>query len=158
MDALTADEIFLFEGFRLDGRAGGLFRADENGVLVPVPLGTRALDLLVLMVRRQGDLVSKDEIMTEIWPGTVVEDSNLPTQISTLRRVLDRGRSNGSCIQTVVGRGYRFVAAVTQPAADAPSSLVNGGAGHDEDDVPNIVALLLASSMPVAASRRPHRR
>ena len=158
MDALTADEVFLFEGFRLDRRAGGLFRADGNGVLVPMPIGSRALDLLILLVGRQGDLVSKDEIMTAIWPGTVVEDSNLPTQISTLRRVLDRGRSNGSCIQTVVGRGYRFVAAVTQPAADAPSSLVNGGAGHDEDDVPNIVALLLASSMPVAASRRPHRR
>src|SRR5262249_18447194 len=42
-----------------------------------------------------------------------------PTQISTLRRVLDVGRSNESCIQTVAGRGYRFVAAVTHPAADA---------------------------------------
>jgi adenylate cyclase len=158
MDALTADEIFLFEGFRLDRRAGGLFRADENGVLIPVPLGSRALDLLVLMVRRQGDLVSKNEIMSAIWPGTVVEDSNLPTQISTLRRVLDRRRSNGSCIQTVAGRGYRFVAAVTHHPAEERSSSLNGGAGCAEDDAPELITLPPASSMPVAASRRPHRR
>jgi DNA-binding winged helix-turn-helix (wHTH) protein len=106
-------EIFLFEGFRLDQRAGGLFRAGENGVLAPVTIGSRALDLLTLLVKRHGDLVSKDEIMTAVWPEMIVEDSNLPTQISALRRVLDRGRSNGSFIQTVAGRGYRFVAAVT---------------------------------------------
>ena len=150
MDALTADEVFLFEGFRLDRRAGGLFRADGNGVLVPMPIGSRALDLLILLVGRQGDLVSKDEIMTAIWPGTVVEDSNLPTQISTLRRVLDRGRSNGSCIQTVAGRGYRFVAAVTHHPAREQSSSLNGGAGRAEDNA----ALLPVPSIPVAASRR----
>jgi len=158
MDALTAEEIFLFEGFCLNRRAGGLFRADETGVLVAVPLGTRALDLLILMVRRQGDLVSKNEIMSAIWPGTVVEDSNLPTQISTLRRVLDRGRSNGSCIQTVAGRGYRFVAAVTHHPAEERSSSLNGGAGRAEDHAPELITLPPASSTPVAASRRPHRR
>lgn len=115
MDALSADEVFLFEGFRLDGRAGGLFRADENGIWVPVALGSRALELLILLVRQHGDLVTKDEIMTSVWPGLVVEDSNLPTQISALRRILDGGRPQGSCIQTVSGRGYRFVAPVTHP-------------------------------------------
>jgi adenylate cyclase len=118
MDGL-AEDVFLFEGFRLDRRAGGLFRADENGLPVPVAIGARALDLLILLVRRHGDLVSKDEIMTAVWPSMIVEDSNLPTQISALRRVLDQERSNGSCIQTVAGRGYRFVAAVTHAAAEA---------------------------------------
>jgi TolB-like protein/DNA-binding winged helix-turn-helix (wHTH) protein/Tfp pilus assembly protein PilF len=134
MDALAVMEIFLFEDFRLDRRAGGLFRADENGVLVPVAIGSRALDLLTLLVRRHGDLVSKDEIMAAVWPEIIVEDSNLPTQISALRRVLDIGRSNGSCIQTVAGRGYRFVAAVTHPVAEAhlgrPSMITDG---HGED-------------------------
>jgi hypothetical protein len=64
MDALAADEVFSFEGFRLDRRAGGLFRPDQNGVLVPVAIGSRALDLLILLVRRHGDLVSRDEIMS----------------------------------------------------------------------------------------------
>jgi class 3 adenylate cyclase/predicted ATPase len=120
VDELAAEEIFLFEGFRLDRRAGGLFRADENGVLVPVAIGSCALDLLILLVRRHGDLVSRDEIMTAVWRGVIVEESNLPTQISALRKVLDRGRSNGSCIQTIPGRGYRFVAPVSQRAADDP--------------------------------------
>jgi TolB-like protein/DNA-binding winged helix-turn-helix (wHTH) protein len=117
MDALSADEIFVFEGFRLDHRAGGLFRADKNGVLVPVTIGSRALDLLTLLVSRHGDLVSKDEIMTTVWLGVIVEDSNVPTQISALRRILDRGPSQKSCIQTISGRGYRFVAPVTRPNA-----------------------------------------
>ena len=118
MDALGAEEIFLFEGFRLDRGAGGLFRADGSGTQVPVAIGSRALDLLVLLVSRRGDLVGKDEIMTAVWPGLTVADSNLPTQIWALRRVLDRGRLQGSCIQTVAGRGYRFVARVTHPVAE----------------------------------------
>jgi TolB-like protein/DNA-binding winged helix-turn-helix (wHTH) protein/Flp pilus assembly protein TadD len=121
MEAIAADEIFLFEGFRLDLQKRGVFRAAENGDLVPLAVGSRALDLLVLLVRRHGDLVSKEEIMTTVWPGVIVEDSNLPTQISTLRRVLDQGRVGVSCIQTVSGRGYRFVAPVTHPGAEGLS-------------------------------------
>jgi TolB-like protein len=117
MDARAADEIFRFEGFHLDRRAGGLFRADGSGTQVPVAIGSRALDLLVLLVSRRGDLVGKNEIMTAVWPGLTVADSNLPTQIWTLRRVLDRGRLQRSCIQTVSGCGYRFVAPVTHLAA-----------------------------------------
>jgi TolB-like protein/Tfp pilus assembly protein PilF len=109
----------LWEGFRL-GRHG-LFRLDHGTVASPVALGSRALDLLRLLVERHGELVSKDEIMASVWPGTAVEDNNLTVQISTLRRVLDQGRAEGSCIQTIPGRGYRFVAAVTQVAAEKRS-------------------------------------
>jgi DNA-binding winged helix-turn-helix (wHTH) protein len=126
--ALAAEQIFLFDDFRLDRRAGGLFRMDADG-LAPIALGSRALDLLTLLVRRHGDLVSKDEIMTTVWPGVIVEDSNLPTQISALRRVVDKGRSSGSCIQTVPGRGYRFIASVSRCAVDDPEpthALLNG--------------------------------
>jgi len=118
MDALSADQLFLFEGFWLNRRSGGLFHTDENDTLVPVAIGSRALELLILLVTRHGELVSKDEIMNTVWPGMIVADSNLPTQISALRRVLDQERSNGSCIQTVAGRGYRFVAEVTHPPAE----------------------------------------
>ena len=66
--------------------------------------------------------------METVWPGRVVEDNNLTVQISTLRRVLDQARAEGSCIQTIAGKGYCFVAAVTRlgnetaapPARDAP--------------------------------------
>ncbi|MBV8119123.1 MAG: winged helix-turn-helix domain-containing protein [Alphaproteobacteria bacterium] len=124
MDARAAEEIFLFEGFRLDRGAGGLFHRDDAGSFVPVATGARALDLLILLVRRRGDLVSREEILSAVWPGMTVGDSNLPTQIWALRRVLDRGRANRSCIQTVARRGYRFVAEVAHPAADRRSTFV----------------------------------
>jgi TolB-like protein/Tfp pilus assembly protein PilF len=108
----TAD-IFLFEGFRLDRRGNGLSRRDESGAFVPVSVGLRALDVLGALVERSGDLVSKEEIMAAVWGRTVVENANLTVQISALRRILDQGRSEGSCIQTVAARGYRFTPAVT---------------------------------------------
>ena len=110
-------EIFVFGQFRLDRRTGGLFRCSEGGDPVLVPLGSRALDLLAVFLRRPGDLISKNEIMAAVWPDTVVEEANLAVQISGLRRVLDQDRAQGSCIQTVPGRGYRFIAAVVQSAA-----------------------------------------
>jgi len=121
MQGLARSEIFLFEDFRLD-RRGGLSRRDPSGAFVPVAIGSRALDILGVLIERAGEVVSKDEIIAAVWPGTVVEDSNLTVQISALRRVLDRGRSNGSCIQTVSGRGYRFAGAVSRaPPAATPS-------------------------------------
>jgi DNA-binding winged helix-turn-helix (wHTH) protein/class 3 adenylate cyclase/predicted ATPase len=109
-----------FEGFRLE--RFGLSRLVESGANEPVALGSRALELLLLLVERQGRLVTKDQIMETVWPGVAVEEGNLTVQISALRRVLDRDRAQGSCIQTIIGRGYRFVAPVTSREAAARSS------------------------------------
>src|SRR6516165_5789625 len=111
MDALVTTVVFLFVGFRLDRR--GLSRCDDQGCFVLVPLGARALEVLGVLVARSGELVTKDELLNAVWPGTVVEGSNLPVQIAALRRVLDASRADGSCIQTIPGRGYRFVAPIT---------------------------------------------
>ena len=110
---LATADIFLFEEFRLDRRDEGLSRRDERGVFVPVSIGPRALDVLGLLVERPGKLVLKEEIMAAVWGRTAVESANLTVQISALRRILDQGRSDRSCIQTVAARGYRFTAAVT---------------------------------------------
>jgi adenylate cyclase len=118
MDKVATGDIFLFEGFRLERRGGRLDRRNERGVFVPVAIGARALDVLGVLVERSGDLVSKDEIMAAAWPKTVVENGNLTVQISALRRILDDGRAEGSCIQTVARRGYRFVAAVARVEAE----------------------------------------
>ena len=129
MDAFAAEGIFLFEGFRFDQRGGGLFRVDNNCVAVLVPLGARALDVLGVLLARPGEIVSKDELIAAVWPGRIVEDSNLPTQVSALRRVLDAGRSQRSCIQTVSGRGYRFVRPATQHAVETHAGTSLGS--HD---------------------------
>jgi adenylate cyclase len=154
MQGLVQSDIFLFEDLRLD-RRGGLFRRDDAGVFVPVTVGSRALDILGVLIERAGEVVSKDEIIAAVWPGTVVEDSNLPVQISALRRVLDNGRSNGSCIQTISGRGYRFVAAVTYPATGAPAvaSWISNDA--ENEDAEDGAPVLPTSRMP---SLLPHRR
>jgi DNA-binding winged helix-turn-helix (wHTH) protein len=117
MDALATADVFLFEGCRLDRRA--LFRRDQSGAFVPVPIGSRALEILGVLVERAGDLVSRDEITNAVWPGTIVEGSNLPVQIGALRRVLDEGRAGDSCIQTVARRGYRFIGVVTRGSAES---------------------------------------
>jgi DNA-binding winged helix-turn-helix (wHTH) protein/tetratricopeptide (TPR) repeat protein len=128
MDAHSSPDTLLFGLFRFD-RRGGLFRCTEDGRHLPVSIGARALAVFEALTERPGDLVTKDEIMSAAWPGTVVEEGNLTVQISTLRRVLDAGSEGGSCIQTLSGRGYRFVLPVTRPAGtQSDSALVHSTA------------------------------
>jgi len=123
MDQRGSTDIFMFEGFRFDCGDRELFRLDaaDNGAAVSI--GSRALDLLALLVERRGKLVSKSEIIDMVWAGSAIEEANLTVQISALRRVLDRGHEQNSCIQTVPGRGYRFVTPVTRVGADAHSAM-----------------------------------
>ena len=76
---------------------------------VPIELGTRALDLLVVLLEANGSLVSKDELFGRVWPGIAVSEANLKVQIAALRRALGEDRD---FIRTEFGRGYRFIAAV----------------------------------------------
>ena len=122
MDGSASGAIFQFEGFRFDRSAGSLRRENGSGVAVPLMLGSRATSLLALLVERQGELVTKDEIFATVWSGTAVEEANLTVQISAVHRILDQDRQRGSCIQTVPGRGYRFVVPVTRAA---PSDLMD---------------------------------
>src|SRR5262249_48096497 len=110
MDALNSANVVLLGSFRFDQRSGALFDLNSGA---HIPIGSRALGVLGVLVEHAGDLVPKDEIIKRVWPETVVEDANLTVHISSLRRVLDAGRLEGSCIQTVSGRGYRFVGEVT---------------------------------------------
>jgi TolB-like protein len=87
-------------------------RRRERQLLVhgtPVELGSRAFDTLLSLIDAGGALVSKPELMEQIWPGVVVEEGNLSVQIHALRRALGSDRD---LIQTVPGRGYRFVGEV----------------------------------------------
>ena len=114
MDALTRPDVLQFDRFRLHRRDGRLLRKNESGAWQPVAIGSRALEALGLLLERHDDLVSKEDLIRVVWSGAAVEDSNLTVQISALRRVLDEGRGGESCIQTVTGKGYRFVFPVTQ--------------------------------------------
>ena len=79
-----------------------------------VALGSRAFDLLAALVARRDRVVPKEELITVVWPGLVVEDNNLQVQISALRKVLGT-----EAIATVPGRGYQFTVAAASPGAAA---------------------------------------
>jgi adenylate cyclase len=154
--------IFVFDGFRFDRRGGGLFRIDSGA---QIPVGSRALDILGVLLARAGDLVSKAELMTAVWPHTVVDDGNLTVQISALRRILDDGRSQSSAIMTVPGRGYRFVVAVTghdpgswrstSPLLDKPSIAVLPFKNLSSDPEQEYFADGIAEDVITALSRYP---
>ena len=130
MDVPSSINISLFESFRLDRRSGVLFKRGERGDFAPLAMGSRALEILKVLVERAGELVTRAEIMAAVWAGTAVEDSNLNVQIAVLRRILDAGQMERSCIQTVPGRGYRFTAPVTQVVAEAqPNAVAVGMSG-----------------------------
>jgi TolB-like protein len=114
---MNHDESFVFGPFRLSvGRRELLAHG------APVALGARAFDVLLALVRREGLLATKDELMAEVWPDIVVEENNLQVQISTLRKVLGESPEGARYLLTVPGRGYRFVAEVRHAHTAAPDS------------------------------------
>src|SRR5215470_14050334 len=79
---------------------------DERRLLAsgtPVAITPRAFDLLVALVERHGRLVTKENLLAQVWPGVIVEESSVHAQISALRKVLGT-----DAITTVTGVGYRF--------------------------------------------------
>jgi DNA-binding winged helix-turn-helix (wHTH) protein len=112
-----SDDQISFGQFRLDLKGQALLRDGR-----PVPLGSRALDILGVLASARGDVVTKDQLMERVWPGRVVEENNIQVHISALRKALDDGNTNQSHIVTVPGRGYRLVRLQAPPAADQANS------------------------------------
>ncbi len=78
----------------------------------PVSLGSRALEILIALLERRGELVSKQDLMARVWPNVFVEPANLTVHMSALRRALRDGRDGHRFIVNIPGRGYCFVASV----------------------------------------------
>lgn len=105
---------FQFGDFLLVPRERLLLRDHEA-----VPLTGKAFDLLLVLVRHSGQLVSKDELLQEVWLGRFVEEVNLSVNISAIRKAL--APVGAALIQTVSKRGYRFVAPVV--TVDSPAQV-----------------------------------
>jgi predicted ATPase/DNA-binding winged helix-turn-helix (wHTH) protein len=108
---------YAFGSFRLLPERRLLLRDGEA-----VRIGGRALDILTVLVTRRGEIVGKRELMTLVWPTLFVEEGNLKVNMNALRRVLGDAPDGTPHIATVIGRGYRFVAAVTVEAATEVSA------------------------------------
>jgi non-specific serine/threonine protein kinase len=124
-----------FGRFLLDSRRREL-RMD--GVLVPT--GGRAFDILAMLVAADGQLVTKDELMSRVWPGRFVEENNLQFQISTLRKALGADRD---FIKTVAGRGYRFIADISTPADPDTAAFARRAVSPPSTDFPAAMADLI---------------
>ncbi len=97
----------------------------------PVRLGSRARDILIALLERPGELVSKEDLVARVWPNTFVEEGNLKVHVAALRRALGDGQGGNRFIANVPGRGYCFVAPVvlserSQPGAAEPPSRPEG--------------------------------
>jgi predicted ATPase/DNA-binding winged helix-turn-helix (wHTH) protein len=90
----------------------------------PLRIGARAFGILALLIEADGALVSKDEIMSRVWPDTIVEENNLQVQVAVLRKALGDDRA---MIRTVPGRGYRLIA---QPPAARPDAFASPPIEH----------------------------
>ena len=103
--AAPTDRSIWFGPFCLKRSAHLLLEADT-----PVHIGARALDLLIVLVERAGQVVTKEELVARIWPGLTVDENNLRAQVALLRKALRDGQGGARYLMTVAGRGYRFVA------------------------------------------------
>ncbi len=85
----------------------------------PRQIGGRALDLLIALTDRAGEVVGKDELISRAWPSTVVDESGLRVQIAAIRKILRDGRSGNRYIINVPGRGYSFIAPLNRQETSA---------------------------------------
>lgn len=138
-----------FGEFRLDEKQCVLWRGLE-----PVPLTPKAFGVLLLLVRKTGEVISKDELMRTVWPGSFVEESNLTQTVFMLRKALGE-TPHQRYIVTLQGRGYRFVgdvknvSAARHPVDDGPADLGSGAAEQSEKRHYWKLRLLLAGTLSV---------
>jgi DNA-binding winged helix-turn-helix (wHTH) protein/tetratricopeptide (TPR) repeat protein len=124
--------IHAFGDFELDDAVFELRRGDE-----PVKLPPKTFDLLLYLVRHRSRVVSKAELLDKVWAGEHVTEAVLPTHVRAARAAMDDSRGREGLIQTVHGRGYRFVAPVEErhEAAGCRSATPDAATSLGHDDV-----------------------
>lgn len=119
------------------------FRPKERMLLAegsPVSLGSRAFDILCVLVEEAGRFVTKEELVAKVWPTTFVVDGNLRVHMAGLRKALGDGRDGQRFIVNVPNRGYSFVAAIEK--ADTPSDSQVDAQSAAEPEAPSLPAPL----------------
>jgi eukaryotic-like serine/threonine-protein kinase len=110
---MKSEGIFRFGEFQIDALARTLRREEEI-----VTLNRRAFDVLLYLVQNPGRVLTRDELLKNVWPDTFVDENSLAQSISALRRALEEKPGDNSYIVTLPGRGYQFVSAVTVVVPD----------------------------------------
>jgi len=115
---MKAEGIFRFGAFQVDPLARTLRREEQV-----VTLNRRAFDVLLYFVQNPGKVLTRDELLKNVWPDSFVDENSLAQSISMLRRALDEKPGDNSYIVTLTGRGYQFVAPVQVVSLENGSTL-----------------------------------
>ena len=128
---VNSGQLYEFGPFRLEPDEHLLLRDGKPALLTP-----KAFDLLLFLVQNQGRLVTKDQLMQALWPGSFVEEANITVLISSLRKVLGEREGDEPYIKTIPKKGYRFIPLVKVAAHEeagpipASASLERVAAGN----------------------------
>jgi len=119
--------IFQFGEFHVDPLARTLRRGEET-----VTLNRRAFDVLLYLVQNPGRVLSREELLRNVWPDTFVDENSLAQSVSVLRRAIEEKPGDNSYLVTLPGRGYQFVSPVTVVAPESLSMVpdVTTAGGH----------------------------
>ncbi len=119
MMSRPAKRIYLFDTFRVDAAERILFKEDRE-----VPLTPKVFDTLLVLIENSNHVLTKKELMRQVWPDSFVEENNLAQNISILRKALGEGKDGEQYIQTVPKRGYRFVGDVRTNSGDEETVII----------------------------------
>jgi predicted ATPase/DNA-binding winged helix-turn-helix (wHTH) protein len=149
-----ADDEISFGSFRLRPSQQLLLDNDK-----PIPIGARALDILITLVERAGGVVTKDELIDRAWPNVSVDEGNLRTQMAIIRKALRDGEAGARYIVTVPGRGYRFVSPVSR-SAERETTAADEHASRPTNYMPTRLTRVIgrADSINEVANRLSRRR
>src|SRR6201988_4015437 len=143
----AASRSYIFDGFRVDASERLLFKDSREIALTP-----KVFDTLLVLLENSSHVLTKKELMEQVWPDSFVEENNLAQNISILRKALGEGKEGEAYIQTVPKRGYRFVADVKTTGGDEETMIVRERTRarivverDDEDDTREFTALLPGS-------------
>ena len=142
----SAGSLYEFGPFRVDAQRHILLRDGRT-----IPLAPKVFETLLALVRSDGRILKKNELMEVIWPDTFVEESNLAQHVFLLRKVLGEGKGEHRYIVTVPGVGYRFVAEVSVAEATRAAAAPAAGRPGAMADIrpPAALAVLPFKTIPV---------
>ena len=156
----SAHDLLIFGRFRLDPVRYVLHEGDK-----PLRLGSRALEILILLAQRSGQVVSKNELLDRVWPKSVAQEATLRVHIAALRKALGDAEHGTRYVENFSGRGYRFVAPVTRQCASSapeppPASPLQDVDIPDTDRLPVLLTRMVGRERAVAAlaARLPQQR
>ncbi|MFR0687752.1 ATP-binding protein [Enterobacterales bacterium AE_CKDN230030158-1A_HGKHYDSX7] len=124
--ATTVETVLLFGPYQVYPASRAILEAGR-----PLRLGQRALDILLALLERAGQVVSKRDLLARAWPGQEVDEGNLRVHMTALRKALGDGQNGRRYIVTVALRGYSFVAPLGSSTQAAPAALGPRAENHN---------------------------